>query len=112
MATTASRKADTAEQKLAEWEAGQIDLDQDQVDFIRVLVALDRIGTDARAGAPWRTSREYVTIAEAAAVLRRTPFALLDAIERGRLVAFRPCPESAYLIRPADLRVYAETPRV
>ena len=32
MATAASRKAaETAEQKLADWEAGQIDLDQDQV---------------------------------------------------------------------------------
>lgn len=49
---------------------------------------------------------QYLTINEAAGVLRRSPWDIMGAIEKGDLRAFQPGHEGAWLIRPADLGAY------
>lgn len=56
------------------------------------------------------TSRDnYLTVREAGQLLRRTPWSIYEAIQRGELRAFQPGGEGALLIRPGDLRAYVET---
>lgn len=49
------------------------------------------------------TSPTYLTIAEAAGILRRKPWPVLQAIEAGELRAFQPGGEGAWLIDAGDL---------
>jgi excisionase family DNA binding protein len=51
---------------------------------------------------------EYLTIAEAAKLLRRRIYALYLAIHNGELRACQPCNEGAWLIHPADLLAFVE----
>ena len=50
----------------------------------------------------------YLTVAEAAALLRRKPYSLVKAIEAGELRASMPSNDGAWLIRPEDLLAYVE----
>jgi hypothetical protein len=51
---------------------------------------------------------EYLTIAEAAKLIRRRIYALYLAIHNGELRACQPCHEGAWLIHPADLLAFVE----
>ena len=43
-----------------------------------------------------------------AGILRRKPYPVFQAIERGELVAFHPSGKGPWLIRTADLRAHVE----
>lgn len=50
----------------------------------------------------------YLTCSQAARILHCKPYRILRAIEKGKLVAFQPIKDGAYLIRPNDLHAFVE----
>lgn len=55
---------------------------------------------------------KYLTVAKAGVLIHRKPWPRVKAIEAGELAAFQPSGEGAILIRPSDLKAYAESSSV
>lgn len=64
--------------------------------------------TSANTSPAMGTLRSYLAVSEAADLLRRKPWPIVEAIEAGELRASMPSNDGAWLIRPADLVAYVE----
>lgn len=68
--------------------------------------------TTPQAASPDMGIATYMTIAQAAKILRRKTWAIYEAVHNGDLPAFQPGGEGTYLIRPDDLERYVLAGRI